>query len=652
MTLSQLTRSLAVLLLTAALAASCANPGKPDGGPYDETPPRVVGTSPKEYAINNKQNKIKIVFDEYIRLENAADKIVISPPQLEQPEIRSSGKNIYVTLRDTLIPNTTYTIDFSDAIKDNNEGNAMGSYAFVFSTGTAIDTMEVSGKVLNAENLEPVKGILVGLHSDLSDSAFTTKPLEKIGRTDGSGRFVIKGVAPGKYRIYALNDVENDYTFRQKSEAIAFTKDIVVPSFEPATREDTVWADSTHIDSITTVHYTHFMPDDIVLRSFTEVQTVHHLLKTERKTPYNFSVYFTAPTKELPVIKGLNFNSDNAFILQNSTGNDTVTYWLRSMDLVAQDTLTMTITYTDTNDSTGIDSLVTDTLDVVARTPYSRIKKDFDDKMETWIKRRDRAHKRNRRFNERQPRQWIHMRYKAVTHLAPNENIHINLNEPISRIDTSRLHLMLIEDSVPHPRDLVISRDSGTLLSYTIYGEWRSAQKYKLVIDSAAFTSIYGNNNIKMEMNFDIPATNTYASLFVTLSNYDNGQAYVQLLNADHPIATAKADGDHADFFYITPGKYYLRMFVDENGNGKWDTGLYSSERQPEPVYYYPDSVVLKSSWDTELPWDVRSTPIAKQKPLAITRQKGDIKRTATNRNAERAKRKQKEEQKRQRNKL
>ena len=122
---------------------------------------------------------------------------------------------------------------------------------------------------------------------NLNDSAFVKTPLEKIGRTDGSGHFVIKGVAPGKYRIYALNDAESDYEFHQKSEDIAFTKDIIIPSCTPATREDTTWIDSVRIDTIKTVNYTRFMPDDIVLRSFKEVQTVHHLLKSERKSPYS-----------------------------------------------------------------------------------------------------------------------------------------------------------------------------------------------------------------------------------------------------------------------------------------------------------------------------------------------------------------------------
>jgi hypothetical protein len=171
--------------------------GQPDGGWYDDDPPKVVGSTPEDRATNVKTNKIAIYFDEFIKIENATEKVIVSPPQLETPEIKGAGKKIVVELKDTLKENTTYTIDFSDAISDNNEGNPLGNYTFTFSTGEQIDTFEIAGYVLDASNLEPIKGIAVGLYDDLSDTAFTTKPLMRISRTDSRGHFVVKGVAPG-----------------------------------------------------------------------------------------------------------------------------------------------------------------------------------------------------------------------------------------------------------------------------------------------------------------------------------------------------------------------------------------------------------------------------------------------------------------------
>src|SRR5574344_2446130 len=235
---------------------SCAKMGSPDGGMYDETPPKIVSTSPADKSTNIKTHKININFDEFVKLENAQEKVIVSPPQLEVPEIKTEGKKVVVELKDTLKKNTTYTIDFSDAISDNNEGNPLGNYTFTFSTGAQVDTMEVSGTILDSSNLEPVKGIMVGLYADLEDSAFYTKPLLRVARTDSRGRFIIRGVAKGKYRAYAFQDMDGDYKYSQKGEMIAFSDRIIEPTCGPDTRQDTIWRDSLRIDTIIRRGYT------------------------------------------------------------------------------------------------------------------------------------------------------------------------------------------------------------------------------------------------------------------------------------------------------------------------------------------------------------------------------------------------------------
>ena len=215
------------------LIVACASIGSPDGGIFDETPPKVVSCSPADRSLQNTGRKMQIRFDEYIKLENANEKVIVSPPQLEPANIRADGKSVKITLYDSLQENTTYTIDFSDAIVDNNEGNPMGNYTYSFSTGTEIDTMEVSGAVLNAQDLEPIKGILVGLYpldSLFSDSILSTKPFTRVSRTNGSGRFCIKGIKAGKYRAFALEDKDGDFLFSQKSERIAFLQDTFTTS--------------------------------------------------------------------------------------------------------------------------------------------------------------------------------------------------------------------------------------------------------------------------------------------------------------------------------------------------------------------------------------------------------------------------------------
>ena len=187
--------------LSAIIAAfalwSCANMGSgPDGGPYDETPPHIVSmTQPQlvarqgEKARKHRKTTFELVFNELIAIDNPTENVIVSPPQQEMPNITAAGKRIKVEILDSLKPNTTYTVDFADAIKDNNEGNPLGHFTYIFSTGAQTDTMQMAGYVLNAEDLEPLSGVLVGLHPGTADVAppddtlFTHTPFDRVART-------------------------------------------------------------------------------------------------------------------------------------------------------------------------------------------------------------------------------------------------------------------------------------------------------------------------------------------------------------------------------------------------------------------------------------------------------------------------------------
>ena len=395
-------KKLVYILCIACAIVSCARMGNPDGGWYDDDPPKVVGCSPADQSVNVTSKKITILFDEYIKLEDATNKVIVSPPQLEVPEMKAAGKKIIVELQDSLKPNTTYTIDFSDAISDNNEGNPMGSFTYSFSTGEQIDTFEVSGYVLDASNLEPIKGISVGLYDDLADSAFKTKPMLRVSRTDSRGHFVVKGIAPGTYRAYALQDMDNDYRFTQKGETMAFNHETFTPGSKPDIRVDTVWRDTLHIDQLIQVPYTHFLPDDITLLAFTHTLTDRYLIKTERVEANKFSLYFSYGHEELPQIKGLNFDADNAFVVETDEKQDTLHYWLRDSMLINQDTLRMELTYMMT-DTLGNLVSQTDTLDVLAKTSYEKRMKALEKEIADWKKEQDKRKKRDEPYDSIYP---------------------------------------------------------------------------------------------------------------------------------------------------------------------------------------------------------------------------------------------------------
>ncbi len=642
---------LTVLLAALAVTMSCARMGRPDGGWYDETPPSVVDTYPADGGTGVKARKISIVFDEFIKLDNATEKVVVSPPQAEQPDIKSTGKRIVVELKDSLRANTTYTVDFSDAISDNNEGNPLGNYTYSFSTGSVIDTLQVAGSVLAAADLEPVKGALVGLYADLADSAFTAKPMLRVARTDSRGHFVIRGVAPGTYRVYALADADGDYRFSQKSEQIAFTRQLFTPGFESAVRQDTTWTDSLHIKSIARVGYTRFTPDDIVLRAFNEPVADRYLLKAERAEANRFTLFFSYGSDRLPQLRGLDFDSDGALLIEPSARRDTVTYWLRDTALVNRDTLNVQVAYLGT-DTLGNLVPQTDTLQILSKQPYAKrmrqAKKDFED----WQKRQERKRKKGEPYDTVPPPPALRLDIAGGETIDPDRTLRFDFDTPVAAADTSKIHLYARHDSlwyearfrfrarpVVAPGDTVSASTPRSSRQYTFAGEWRPGVEYSLEVDSMAFTDIYGNHTPSVKRGLKVRSTDEYGSLVFTMSGLpDSAAAVVELLDAqDRAVKRVPVQDGTAQIYYITPGKYYARVFVDDNRNGVWDTGDYAAARQPEGVYYYPEAVECKAKWDLTLAWNATARPLDRQKPEAITRQKAERQRKIQKRNADRA---------------
>lgn len=636
-------KNLLLCLLALILTAACASIGNPDGGRFDETPPRVVGSSPADGAVNVSKRKVQILFDEYIKLEKASEKVVISPPQIEPANVRADGKRVKVDFYDSLRANTTYTIDFSDAIEDNNEGNPMGQYTFSFSTGDVIDTMQVSGRVLNAADLEPIKGIMVGLYpadSTWNDTLFRTRPFLRVSRTNGEGRFTIKGVKDGAYRVRALEDKDGDFVFSQKNERVAFDTTVYVTGSFPDVRMDTVWRDSLWYDSIRVVPYTHYTPDDVLLLAFLEDGQERHLLKTVYPEPTNFTFYFTAPSDSTPRIKGLNFD-ERCLVADASLKNDTVTFWVTDTALIhRQDTLSMILSYMET-DTLGQLVVTNDTLDLSPKTTYAKIAAERNKQIEAWEKDRERRQKKAKKPlpYEENPyeRTWLEAGFKPSGSLAPNQNVRYLAKEPILEVDTTKIHFYVKKDTDWLPAPFLFMPEERSAKSYMLYAEWEPGQKYRFVMDTAAVVSVLEHESKSVRQEFHVRAVEEYGSIFIHVISPDTG-VVVQLLSKNDKVeAQQRTDKDgNADFFFMKPGEYYMRCYVDANGNGQWDTGDYASGLQPERIYYFGKPLPLKAQWDLRQDWDVLAVDVARQKPMAITKQKPDKEKKLKNRNAER----------------
>ncbi len=630
--------ALSALIILLMLGA-CARMGNPDGGWYDDTPPYVVGSSPDDRAVDFKGKKVNIYFNEYIKLEDAQNKVIISPPQLEMPDIRAGGKRISVVLQDTLKENTTYTIDFSDAISDNNEGNPMGNYTFTFSTGPQIDTMQVAGYALNAENLEPIKGILVGLYradSTFADSLFHKEPMLRVSRTNGSGFFSIKGVAPGSYYVRALQDADGDFVYGQKSEMIGFNDDLIVPSSTMAVRQDTIWRDSLHIDKINQVDYVRFLPDELSVLCFQAPQTDRFLIKTERKDPEKIDFYFTYGSDSLPRMRGLNFNADSAFVLEASAKGDTLQYWLRDTALINQDTLRMEYTYLMT-DTTGVLVEKVDTIEALPKVSYEKRMKDKKKEFEKWQKEQEKKKKREEPYDSIMPMEFLKAKLSVSGAMAPNQNVFFEFATPIDSCARDSIHLYSMIDSVWYEAPFVFEQLSPR--SYVMKAEWRPGIEYSIEADSMTFIDIYGLHTKAIKQGMKVSTPEEFSSLVVNLSGVpDSVAVIVQMLdNGDKMVRQEKAVGQVAEFFYVRPGKYYLRAFIDYNDNGIWDTGDYDAHLQAEPVYYNSEEIECKVKWDVSRSWNLEARPRFRQKPMSITKQKPEQAKKQRNRNAQRA---------------
>ena len=630
-----------LVFLAILLIYSCASPGTPDGGPFDETPPRFLGSSPRPGETTNKSKKITMNFDEIVKIERAAEKVIISPPQLEQADIKANGRRIQVELFDTLKPNTTYTIDFSDAIVDNNEGNPLGNFAFMFSTGDVIDTMEVSGTVLNAEDLEPIKGISVGLHANLDDSAFVKMPFERISRTDSRGRFTIRGIAPGKYHIFALMDGNQNFQYDSKTEMIAFSDSLIVPSSKPDVRQDTIWADSLIIDTIKTVNYTHYYPDDIILRAFKTEDDRQYLKNSERDKLNHFILVFNAKADTLPEITGLNFDSRDAFVVEKTSRNDSICYWIKDSLLCEQDTLMMQLKYLATDTLNQL-SLTTDTIYITNKQDKAQRQKAAEQAKQKEEKERKKKSKRGEKADFITVIPFLNAKVDAPSTLELGSNISISFDEPVVAIDTSAIHLQVMVDSLWQDLPYIFEADTAEYRKYWVIAPWEPEKEYQFSIDSLAFKGLYGLYTKKIkETSLKTKAVADYGTIFLNLPQSPE-YTIVELMEGDgkivrrQPISNEKT----ADFYFLPAGKkYYLRLFYDKNKNGVWDAGSYEQHQQPEEVYYYPKSWEMKANFEFEETWIVDAVPWDRQKLDEIKKQKPEETKKVANRNAERLKR-------------
>lgn len=622
-----------VWLCMAALFAACANMGRPEGGARDELPPVFMRSDPMPGATNVNKNRLTATFDENIQLEDAFSKVVVSPAQKTPPRVSANGRRLTVDFQDTLLPNTTYTVDFADAIKDLNEGNILDGFAIDFSTGDTLDTLRISGIVLQAENLEPAQGMLVGAYSNYTDTSLTTQPFDRIARTNQLGQFTIRNLKPGKYRIFAINDVNRDYHW-DKSEDVAFYDEYVSPTTEAITVTDTLFAANGE-DSLVSHPGIRYMPNDLLLTWFNVGYKPLYMTDSKREDRRRIILRFSAPMDTLPCITiadgapDIGRSIDEWAMLKANATLDSLEYWIADTVVMNADSLRLAVNYLKTDTADRI-VWTTDTLRFFFKTP--------------------KENKKDKKKKDAKPAFIVDTITGDTTFLPPPDLEYLGMKQPggtqelnrpfyfeavapIATIDTAGVHMDILVDTLWQAVPFKIQTDSlNPLMRRRIDLEWKGNDKYRFTIDSLAIHSIYNTWNRPLKQEFTVRPPEDYSSLRFTLPGLDSVQVGVELLNSsDAPqYRGIKAAGESDVLLkFLNPGTYYARLFIDSNANGKWDTGnpVDSIAMQPEEVYYFAKKLELKKNWDIEQTWIVDELPVDAQKPYAVKKNKPKLKR-------------------------
>ena len=559
---------------------SCARKGMPTGGPLDHTAPTVINTEPKNLATNFKGGKVEIFFDEFVQLKDINENFTISPPLKKKPRVKLKGRSIYVKLEEELRENTTYTLDFGEGITDNNEGNPLGEYQFVFSTGDHLDSLSIKGKLDNSFDQLPVEKAIVMAYLNTNDSVpFSVIP-SYVAKTDSAGYFQLNNLSADDYKLFALVDGNRDYLYNGPGEMIGYSSELITPTIHTFEQLDSITADSVVIKQMMTTE-----PTNIHIRMFDEEDPLQYL--TTYKRPRREQIYFEFNTKRTDslTIDFIDVDEDpNWFLLEKNETNDTLTYWITDSTIYKRDTLLAKLEY-----------FKTDTLEQLT-TFIDTVKLNFKDPKKAKVSKH-----RKKKAKIKIPVYEFNLKTSSSQDL--NKDVTLNFNEPLAEINTDSIHFYQLKDTLQVPIDYQLEQDSANILRYHVKIDWKPDTRYEVVFDSTAFLNIYGLYSDKYNGKITTREKEYYGRILLNVSNVKK-PCLVQLLKNnknENMVQSKKIYSDQTVILdYLAPETYIIKIIVDSNDNGKWDTGNYKEGIQPERVHYFSKKLKVRSNWDIE----------------------------------------------------
>jgi len=645
---------------------NCARVGSPIGGEKDVLAPEIIESNPDNYSKNFGSDIIEIEVNEFVRFDNLQQKLVISPPLDEKPEIFVRGKKIIIELgKQELKKNTTYTFSFYDAIVDNNEGNPILNYEFVFSTGNRLDSLSVNGIVLRAFDLEPEEeGVEVLLYDLLDDTIPQTTPPLYIGKTDKEGRFRINNVKADTFRIFAIIDGNRNHYFDQAGETFAFSDSILFVSAPPeyfidTTKKDTINIDTTGVDTICTdtigsidttgidttgidttgvdttgidttgidtTGVDTISVDTIGSTDTTGIDTTG--IDTTGIDTTGIDTVDIDTTEMKPDARLFLFTEDHSIqYLKNSTREtrehiqlvfnmplkerklkitpidiDAKNEWFIKEEFIFGDTVSVWIT--DTILSAA--DLITLKLEYIKEDSTGNYISFSDTSRLRYIAPAGKGKGRQEVIEKEEKTLVLTPSIGKNAQVELNQKISIESKTPVEIVDTSKIKMFIYDDSLQINTGYNLEKDSLQIRKFRISIEWKEDTKYGLFIEPGAFTSIYGYDNDTLMLDFRTRKLDYYGKIIVTLKTISE-KMIIQLLDSKGEMLKEKTEWSNniIEFSYLKAGEYKLKAIYDRNRNGKWDTGNYEEKRQPEKVKFFNKQIKVRSDWDLKIEWDI-----------------------------------------------
>ncbi len=594
-------------LFCSAFIWRCANVGAPIGGDRDTIPPRVLAAVPDFNKVNFDGRRIYITFDEYVQLKDQQKEFFTSPPMKKNPVLSIRGRGVQVDIRDTLQPNTTYAIVFGSSIVDNNEGNPLNGFRYVFSTGPEIDSMYMSGYVVDAFKKDSIPKPVLFFFDAAADSIperdstlLKGIPLA-LARGEDNGLFLAQNLKPMDYRVYAVQDNNNNFQYDPGTDQVAFLDGV----FNPA---DMVGFDVRY-DTVSN----YLVPEpQLYFRAFMDTQFKRQSMAgSERPEQHRISLIFNAPYPQIDTLLFEGIDSLSVITEYLSPTRDTLNLWLNVPSAELPDTIRGRISYMK-HDSINNLVTATDSMRLMWRYVESREEKREREREE---KKQQEAEEAGEEYTPPEKPNPFKYNSSITSELNPEHDFSLTFDMPLVGIDASRIELFMKDEDVelPYPVDFSFSRDTTDIRKYNISSLWEEGRKYELLIPEKVFTNVAGQQNDSIKVNFTVMSADKFGTLNVHVRGKTDTSLYVMTLRDGRGgmIQSKKyvTSGIYT-FRFLNAGEFKLHVLEDMNGNGEWDTGNLIERRQPERIEIYSspageDLINIKVGWEIDINVDM-----------------------------------------------